>query len=47
MSIGRAIVTYGEHETESFNEGVGQECPRHTLGESDQQVMRVLLLLGG
>lgn len=25
MSIGRAILKYGEHETESFNKGVGQE----------------------
>ena len=24
MSIGRDIVNYGEHETESFNEEIGQ-----------------------
>ena len=39
MSIGRAILKYGEHETEAFNEEVGQERTRRGLGESGQQVI--------
>ena len=39
MSIGRAILMYGEDETESFNEEIGQERTRYSLGESGQQVI--------